>query len=120
MCSSLGIDPLKLISSGTLIVAVEKGGEEQVRDAVASVGSTISPIGRLNKGKVTIARSQGSHGGDHLQVLIWTTDRRDLEAAREAIRLRIAIHPRTLGRRPGAPTRGQVRSLSLADLQRAA
>ena len=29
MCSSLGIDPLKLISSGTLIVAVEKGGKSK-------------------------------------------------------------------------------------------
>jgi hydrogenase expression/formation protein HypE len=69
MCSALGIDPLKLISSGTLIVAVEKGGEEEVRDAVASVGSTISPIGRLNKGKVTIAGSRGTHEGDRARVL---------------------------------------------------
>jgi hydrogenase expression/formation protein HypE len=69
MCSSLGIDPLKLISSGTLIVAVEKGGEEEVRDAVASVGSTISPIGRFNDGKIALASSPGIHGGDRLQVL---------------------------------------------------
>jgi hydrogenase expression/formation protein HypE len=56
ICSVLGVDPLKLISSGTLIVAVERGREALVGEAVASVGSTITPIGRFRKGKVTLTR----------------------------------------------------------------
>jgi len=45
VCSALGVDPLKLISSGTLLVAVEEGREDQVRAAVEAAGSTATPIG---------------------------------------------------------------------------
>ncbi len=54
--SVLGVDPLKLISSGTLIVAVERGKEERVSEATASVGSSIATIGRFRKGKVVLTR----------------------------------------------------------------
>jgi hydrogenase expression/formation protein HypE len=58
ICSRLEIDPLKLISSGTLIAAVEKGGEAAVRDAVASVGSTATTIGSFERGeKITLRKS---------------------------------------------------------------
>ena len=48
------MDPLKLISSGTLLIAVKKGGEALVSEAVASVGSRATTIGRFKKGKVLL------------------------------------------------------------------
>jgi hydrogenase expression/formation protein HypE len=60
ICSVLGVDPLKLISSGTLIVAVAKGKEELVRGAVASAGSSITSIGRFTKAKVVLKRDGGA------------------------------------------------------------
>ncbi len=56
ICSAVGVDSLKLISSGTLLLAVEKGKEARVKDAIASVGSRATPIGRFTKGKVLFAR----------------------------------------------------------------
>jgi hydrogenase expression/formation protein HypE len=56
ICSTVRVDPLKLISSGTLIVAVEKGRESLVGEAVASSGSSITPIGRFSKGKILLTR----------------------------------------------------------------
>jgi hydrogenase maturation factor len=56
VCSALGVDPLKLISSGTLLISVKKGEEGLVGDAVASVGSSATPIGRFKRGKVTLTR----------------------------------------------------------------
>jgi len=56
ICSELGVDPLKLISSGTLLIAVKKGEEPLVRAATASAGSLATPIGRFNKGKVLLTR----------------------------------------------------------------
>jgi len=55
--SVLGVDPLKLISSGTLLVAVERGNEELVAKAVGSIGSSIATIGRFKKGKVVLTRN---------------------------------------------------------------
>lgn len=52
VCSALGADPLRLISSGTLLVAVKRGGEEIVRRAVEAVGSTAASIGRFVGGRV--------------------------------------------------------------------
>ena len=52
----LGVDPLKLISSGTLIIAVERGEEALVAKAVASVGSSAATIGRFKKGRVVLTR----------------------------------------------------------------
>ena len=60
ICSSLGVDPLKLISSGTLLIAVEKGSEALVREAVAAAGSTVASIGRFESEKgVILARGNG-------------------------------------------------------------
>ena len=56
ICSALRADPLKLISSGTLLVAVEKGREKLVSEAVASAGSHATAIGRFNRGKVLLSR----------------------------------------------------------------
>ena len=57
ICSELGVDPLKLISSGTLLIAVKRGQEWRVRDAAASAGSSAEPIGRFTKGKVLLNRA---------------------------------------------------------------
>jgi hydrogenase expression/formation protein HypE len=60
ICSAVGIDPLKLISSGTLLIAVAKGRESQVSGAVASSGSRATAIGRFTKGKVILTRGRGA------------------------------------------------------------
>jgi len=57
ICSAAGVDPLKLISSGTLLIAVERGGEALVRKAVEAAGSRVTPIGRFSKGKVLLSRN---------------------------------------------------------------
>jgi len=56
LCAALGVDPLKLISSGTLLVAVKRGKEALVSKAVASVGSSATTIGRFTKGRVLLTR----------------------------------------------------------------
>lgn len=58
ICSALEVDPLKLISSGTLLVAVKKGEESLVREAAASVGSAATPIGRFTEGRVLLTRGE--------------------------------------------------------------
>ena len=56
ICATLGVDVLKLISSGTLLIAVERGKEKAVKDAVTSAGSTVTEIGRFTEGEVTLNR----------------------------------------------------------------
>jgi hydrogenase expression/formation protein HypE len=57
ICAILGVDVLKLISSGTLLIAVEKGKEELVKHAAASAGSSAAVIGTFNKEReVTLIR----------------------------------------------------------------
>ncbi len=55
ICGELGVDTLKLISSGTLLMAVRKGHEGTVRDAIASAGSTATTIGRFKRGRVVLS-----------------------------------------------------------------
>ena len=56
VCSAAGVDPLKLISSGTLLLAVERGKEGRVSESIASAGSTAVPIGKLTRGKILLSR----------------------------------------------------------------
>ena len=56
ICRAFRIDPLKLISSGTLLIAVDRGREGLVKEAVSSAGSTATPIGRFQSGTVSLAR----------------------------------------------------------------
>ncbi len=56
ICSELGVDPLKLISSGTLLIAVRRGGEGLVAEAAVSAGSRATRIGRFTKGRVLLTR----------------------------------------------------------------
>lgn len=65
ICSTLRVDPLKLISSGTLLISVEEGKEELVEAAVAESGSVATRIGRFNEGKVLLkerGRTTEIHG----------------------------------------------------------
>jgi hydrogenase maturation factor len=57
ICSSVGVDPLKLISSGALLLAVERGREARVTEAIVSAGSSATSIGRFTRGRVILARA---------------------------------------------------------------
>jgi len=59
VCSRLGLDPLRLISSGTLLLAVKTGGEEQVSRAVRATGSRVTAVGRFTKGERVLLREGG-------------------------------------------------------------
>jgi hydrogenase expression/formation protein HypE len=60
VCGPLGVDPMKLISSGTLLIAVERGREREVAEAVASAGSVVTPIGRFTEGgRVVVTSREG-------------------------------------------------------------
>ena len=62
VCSALGLDPLRLISSGTLLLSVEKGGEDEVAAAVRRrAGSRATVVGRFLRrgGRRTLVRIQG-------------------------------------------------------------
>lgn len=60
VCGRLGLDPLRLISSGTLLMAVERGGEGEVADAVRAAGSRATVIGRFREGERALARRDGT------------------------------------------------------------
>lgn len=54
--SVVRVDPLRLISSGTLLIAVESGKEAEVIEAVRSAGSTAKAIGTFRRGRVVLSR----------------------------------------------------------------
>jgi hydrogenase expression/formation protein HypE len=57
ICSLLSIDPLKLIGSGSLLLAVEPGGEAEVEGALKPI-CRMSRVGRFQKGRrVMLARN---------------------------------------------------------------
>lgn len=60
--SALGLDPLQLISSGTLLISVKAGAERRVIEAVAKSGSRATVIGRFRKrgGRRELVRKSGS------------------------------------------------------------
>ncbi|MBI4257393.1 MAG: hypothetical protein HY619_00415 [Thaumarchaeota archaeon] len=60
ICSVLNVDPLRLISSGALLLAVQPRKENVVKAALKEVGSTATSIGRLVKGKSVLIRGDGS------------------------------------------------------------
>ena len=59
VCSRLGLDPLRLISSGTLLLAVEPGAEEEVARVVRAVGSRATAVGRLRRGRRLLVTKDG-------------------------------------------------------------
>jgi hydrogenase maturation factor len=54
LCRELKIDPLKLISSGALLLAVVPGKDARVQRALRSIGTPISAIGRFTSRKKMI------------------------------------------------------------------
>jgi hydrogenase maturation factor len=60
VCAVLKLDPLRLISSGTLLIAVEAGREEEVRRAVKEAGSKASVVGRFRRGRRELIHEDGS------------------------------------------------------------
>ena len=60
VCSALGLDPLRLISSGTLLIAVVPGREKEVIQAVRQAGSRATVIGKFRKGRRNLVRKDGS------------------------------------------------------------
>jgi hydrogenase expression/formation protein HypE len=59
ICSSLRVDPLRLISSGVLLVTVRPGEEFKALEAIRSIGISSTMIGRVTSGKRILVRSGG-------------------------------------------------------------
>ena len=59
VCAVLGVDPLRLIGSGALLIAAEGGKEEAVRSALAPLGTPVTSIGRFRKGGRTLIQKKG-------------------------------------------------------------
>ena len=53
------LDPIRLIGSGSLLLAVARGGEQKVRTALRGVCS-VTEIGRFRRGKRILVRRDGS------------------------------------------------------------
>ncbi len=62
VCAGLRLDPLRLISSGTLMLSVEEGAEGEVADAVRKVGSRATVVGSFlprRSGRFLVKRAGG-------------------------------------------------------------
>nr|MDO8080574.1 AIR synthase family protein [Candidatus Freyarchaeota archaeon] len=59
ICSTLRVDPLRLISSGVLLVTVRSGGESAALEAIRSVGVSSAVIGRVTSNKGILVRGDG-------------------------------------------------------------
>ena len=59
VCAVLGVDPLKLIGSGALLVAVEGGKEEVVKSALYPLGISVTSIGKFRAGEGTLIHEKG-------------------------------------------------------------
>ncbi|MBI2185444.1 MAG: hypothetical protein HYU39_10870 [Thaumarchaeota archaeon] len=83
ICSVLSADPLKLIGSGALLLAVQPGKENAVRKSLRAVGSPVSVIGRFVKGKSVLFKRDGSEARVQSGVLdeLWRLEQRSQFAA---------------------------------------
>lgn len=59
VCSTLGVDALRLIGSGALVLAVANGREEAVRKALQAIGVPATPIGKFVEGRRVLTREGG-------------------------------------------------------------
>ena len=60
ICRVLGVDPLKLVSSGTLLIAVQPSHAARVIEALKNAGREAAVIGRLEEGEgVVLVRRNG-------------------------------------------------------------
>jgi len=61
ICLTLGLDPLKLMSSGTLLLAVERSSLRAVQKALQKTNVRLTEVGRLTaraKGRVLVRRGK--------------------------------------------------------------
>jgi hydrogenase expression/formation protein HypE len=61
ICLTLGLDPLKLMSSGTLLLAVEPSRRSAVQKALQKTHVRLTEVGRLTaraKGRVLVRRGR--------------------------------------------------------------
>ena len=61
ICLTLGLDPLKLMSSGTLLLAVEPSSRKAVQKALHNTHCRLTEVGRLTaraKGRVVVRRGR--------------------------------------------------------------
>ena len=61
ICLTLGLDPLKLMSSGTLLLAVEPSRRWAVQKALQNIHGRLTEVGRLTaraKGRVLVRRGR--------------------------------------------------------------
>lgn len=58
ICESLSIDPMRLIASGSILMAVEKGAEQEVERALAPV-CKVTRIGTFRKGRRLMVTKRG-------------------------------------------------------------
>jgi hydrogenase expression/formation protein HypE len=59
ICAALKADPLKLISSGSLLLAVKPGGEIEVERALKARGTLVTRIGKFVSGKRVLVAKNG-------------------------------------------------------------
>jgi hydrogenase expression/formation protein HypE len=59
MCRALGLDPLGVITSGALLLAVAPEGEGHVRLALEKTGALGVRIGTLHPGRGAVSRKEG-------------------------------------------------------------
>jgi hydrogenase maturation factor len=59
ICDALRIDPLKLIASGALLLAVERGKERRVREGLHRLNVSVAEIGRFTEDSRTLITSRG-------------------------------------------------------------
>ncbi|HZY46661.1 MAG TPA: AIR synthase family protein [Candidatus Bathyarchaeia archaeon] len=61
ICHALGLDPLKLMSSGTLLMAVEGSENPRIQKALSGLDSTLTKVGRLTpraRGRILLRRGK--------------------------------------------------------------
>jgi len=58
VCSFFRLDPLKLIGSGSVLLAVQKGKEELVREAMGGA-SDVTVVGEFTKGRRVLVKTNG-------------------------------------------------------------
>jgi hydrogenase maturation factor len=59
ICSRLSLDPLKLISSGSLLISVRKGKKEKVQAALSGI-CEVTPVGHFTRRERVLIRADGS------------------------------------------------------------
>ena len=58
LCARRSIDPLKLIGSGSLLLCVKEGGEDEVKEALEGI-CEVTPVGRFTGRSKTVILSSG-------------------------------------------------------------